>query len=344
MPRRFRIGTFNLFNLVKPNTFYYGKREYSQKNFKLKSDWIAEQLHRMNADIVGFQEIFHAEPLLDIFGRSQKYKHYELVTANANGKRPSVGLATRFPILKHEVIKEFPIQMNLIDEDDETTEIPLGIDAFSRPVIKAEVQVSPNLSVTVFVAHLKSKRPLYGQKSDRMSFTEKAMGEMRSLLKRSAEACALRTLLIQHVEESNSPAIVIGDLNDGSRSVSTNMIAGDRPWMRKPSDIPHDEWRKIKKKTWATLFHSCKDIQARQAYHDMHYTHIHNGHHECIDHIFVGNPFSSDNPHKVGRVINVQSFNDHLIDETLGDDGVPVWQSDHGQLTATIELDKEKDS
>ncbi|MFT5618929.1 MAG: hypothetical protein ACI85I_002164, partial [Arenicella sp.] len=43
------------------------------------------------------------------------------------------------------------------------------------------------------------------------------------------------------------------------------------------------------------------------------------------------------------RIVNVEAYNDHLIDETLSEDSIPVWQSDHGQLVATIELDKWKE-
>ena len=338
MSRRFRIGTFNLFNLVSPNVHYYGKREYSQKRFKQKTDWIGNQLQNMYADIVGFQEIFHEEPLKQILAQSDKYKHYELHCANANGKGPVVGLATRFPVLNVEVIKDFPLAISLIDEEDQTTEIPLQINKFSRAILKADVQVSTDLTITVFVTHLKSKRPLFGQHSDRNDFSQKALGELRSMLKRSTEACALRNLLVDHVQNSPNPAIVLGDLNDGGRSVSTSLIMGSKPWMYKPTDANNEEWQELKQKTWQALFHNCKDIQARQSYHDMYYTHIHNGHYECLDHIIVGNQFANENRNKLGRVINVEAYNDHLIDETLSEESVPVWQSDHGQLVATIEL------
>ena len=44
------------------------------------------------------------------------------------------------------------------------------------------------------------------------------------------------------------------------------------------------------------------------------------------------------NPEYRGYVEYVKVFNDHLIDETLSNEEVPVTQSDHGQVVATIRL------
>jgi hypothetical protein len=43
-------------------------------------------------------------------------------------------------------------------------------------------------------------------------------------------------------------------------------------------------------------------------------------------------------PKNIGRVGNVQVFNDHLIDETLSSERLPCWQSDHAQVVVSIEL------
>ena len=40
----------------------------------------------------------------------------------------------------------------------------------------------------------------------------------------------------------------------------------------------------------------------------------------------------------MGEVGYVSVLNDHLIDETLTDERVPVRQSDHGQVVVTIRL------
>ncbi|MGB6015523.1 MAG: endonuclease/exonuclease/phosphatase family protein, partial [Nodosilinea sp.] len=86
------------------------------------------------------------------------------------------------------------------------------------------------------------------------------------------------------------------------------------------------------------LLYQVKDIQARLGYGDHYYTHIHNGHYDSLDHIMVSEEFSAQNRDRIGRVTYVSVFNDHLFDQTLLEDSIESWQSDHGQVVANIEL------
>jgi hypothetical protein len=67
-------------------------------------------------------------------------------------------------------------------------------------------------------------------------------------------------------------------------------------------------------------------------------THIHNGHYDSLDHIMVSEEFSAQNRDRIGQVTYVSVFNDHIFDQTLLEDNIEPWQSDHGQVVATIEL------
>ena len=69
----FSVATFNLYNLVKAETPYYGNRRYSTEQFNRKVAWVAGQLDSMDADIVGFQEVFHTEALEACRHATQKY-------------------------------------------------------------------------------------------------------------------------------------------------------------------------------------------------------------------------------------------------------------------------------
>ena len=59
-----------------------------------------------------------------------------------------------------------------------------------------------------------------------------------------------------------------------------------------------------------------------------------------MDHILVSQEFVRQNPNRLGYVEYVKVYNDHLIDETLSDDRPPRWESDHGLVTATIQLER----
>ena len=81
-----------------------------------------------------------------------------------------------------------------------------------------------------------------------------------------------------------------------------------------------------------------QDFQTRQRYGNFYYTHIHHGHHEALDQMMVSQAFVAEHPGRVGNVESVSVFNDHLVDETLTNDGIEPWQSDHGQVVASLKL------
>jgi hypothetical protein len=132
---------------------------------------------------------------------------------------------------------------------------------------------------------------------------------------------------LQHRQQ---PVIVLGDVNDGGSAVTSQIVSGEPPWR----NLSFEQ----KQALWDVVLYHVKDIQARQSYQDFYYTHIHNGRYESLDHIMVSQEFVAQNPAHIGRVIYVSLFNDHLIDETLSNEAIEPWQSDHGQVVATIEL------
>lgn len=323
---QFRIGTFNLCNLVLPEREFYQRDTYSQDDYQKKLAWTGLQLDRMRVDIVGFQEIFHQGALREALHRSPYHRHHEMVMAEGFGRGPGVALATRFPILGQRVYDDFPPESCL---DLEGEAIP--IRRFSHPVLAVDIALTEVIHCTVFVVHLKSKRPMLAEGADRSDPVEIAKGQARSLIRRAAEATALRFILMEVLRDRRYPVIVMGDVNDNHTAITTQIVAGQPPWECWP----------FRKKTpvWDVLLYQVKDIQARLGYGDHYYTYIHNGHYDSLDHIMVSEEFSAQNRDRIGRVTYVSVYNDHIFDQTLLDDEIEPWKSDHGQVVATIELD-----
>jgi predicted extracellular nuclease len=321
--KEFKVGTFNLLNLALPEQVFYERNKYNQAEYNRKTNWIAQQLDNMQADIVGFQEVWHENALSQALAKTNKLNQAYVVVSPQTGHTPSVGIASRFPILSHRVIQDFP-------ETWQVEGIEMPITAFSRAVLQADIKINENLIITFFVAHLKSKRPDLDKNESRDNPVHKARGEARSSIRRLAEAVALRTVIMNKLENRDSPVIVMGDLNDGNMAVSTQIISNEPPFRKWPIDV--------RKRIWDVLLYHAKDIQSRRSYHDVYFTHIHNGHYEALDHIMVSQELVTENQHSIGRVGYVSVFNDHLIDETLSEDEIPNWQSDHGQVVASIEL------
>ena len=320
----FRVASFNLLNLALPTTVFYNRHQYSQAEYDRKKTWISNQLTKLDADIIGFQEVFDEEALKEIVKDHPLYQGAQILMGERKGGAPAVALLSRFPITEPHHYREFPEQLAVDD-----MEIPFR--EFSRPLLHAKVQVRPELTVHVYVAHLKSKRPLIPDGVDRQDPREISKGQARSLLLRAAEANAFRTILMDTLEHRADPVITLGDLNDTHTSVTTRIISGQ---------APPRYWNKARKKrVWDTLLYHVKDIQARQSSRDVYYTHIHNGHYESLDHIMVSQELVRENPDRLGKVVYVRAFNDHIVDDTLMADGVELWESDHAQVVATIELD-----
>jgi predicted extracellular nuclease len=322
----FRIGTFNLCNLALPNTLFYDKESYSPQDYIKKRDWVAEQLNRMRADIVGFQEVFHEQALQEVLAKSTVCREFNSAIATPIGDTPAVALATRFPILERTITHEFPPAAYLGVENTE-----ISFTHFSRPVLSVLLQLE-HLKCTVFVVHLKSKRPIFPSGVDRQDPIEKAKGQVRSLMLRAAEAIALRVMLMEVLQNQNHPVIVMGDMNDSGLAVTSQIVAGEVP----SGNMDRDRKRQL----WDILLYNVKDIQARQSYSDYYYTHIYNGYYDSLDHILVSQEFVSQNPNRIGRVDYVSVLNDHLIDKLLSHEEVPRWQSDHGQVVASVELER----
>ncbi len=327
--KRFTVGLFNLFNLVLPNVVYYRNRKYNDADYAEKKRWLAGQLVHMNADIVGLQEVFHSAALQEVLDESNQYADAAVLIGNETGSSPSVALVSRFPIVSHKVIPDFPNSAILTIQNK-----PFEIKSFSRPVIQATVQVESDLGpveLIVFVVHLKSKRPIFrSQNVDKDDPLEIAWGKALALVTRATEAIALRYILVETMLLNQRPVILMGDMNDNVHAVSNEIISGTAPYRRLPQPK--------KAAIWDTLLSNVKDIQARASYQDFYYTHIFNGFYESLDHIFVNDEFVRSNPACVGFVEYVKILNDHLIDETLSHEEVSKTRSDHGQVVATIKF------
>ena len=71
MPR-FTIASFNVKNLIGPDCEYYQFQSYTPEEFAWKSDWLADQLLTLDADVVGFQEIFEEAPLREVIAETTR--------------------------------------------------------------------------------------------------------------------------------------------------------------------------------------------------------------------------------------------------------------------------------
>ena len=206
-------------------------------NIAKKVDWTARQLDRMAADLIGFQEVFHEQALAAVLAATDRAQAHQLVMAEGIGQGPGVALATQLPVLGHRIYIDFP-EESWLSVDAEKARIPLT--SFSHPVLAVDVELPNGMNCSVFVVHLKSKRPMLPRNADRSDPVELAKGQARSLIRRAAEATALRFILMEKLRDRRYPVIVMGDVNDNHTSVTTQLVTGQPPlgMLALPSKAP----------------------------------------------------------------------------------------------------------
>ncbi|TYB80605.1 endonuclease/exonuclease/phosphatase family protein [Maritimibacter fusiformis] len=67
---KFSIASFNVKNLIGPDKEYYQFQSYTPEEYAWKRNWTANQLVDLDADVIGFQEIFEEEALVDVIGEA----------------------------------------------------------------------------------------------------------------------------------------------------------------------------------------------------------------------------------------------------------------------------------
>ena len=323
MQQELRFATFNVCNLALPGmTFYADQPPYSEAEYEAKITWIAQQLDRLDADVIGLQEIFSQAALRDVLARTQHYRDAHHVGEDPDPQAekftPSVALISRLPVAPGAgIIAELPDNLSI-----DIPGVAHPMRRFTRPVLHAQIQVSPSLVIDAYVCHLKSKLPDYLQDADNQTRLSdlSGMAMLRSLIRRGTDALGLRTLLTRRLRSTRRPIIVMGDFNDVADAISTRMVMGLGRYDAADEETIDDR-----------LFESYRIQSRRDPLRDVGYTHIHDGSFETIDHILVSAAFNPELPGAIGEVLDVRYLNDHMIFRQ-------PQASDHGIVLARIAL------
>jgi predicted extracellular nuclease len=312
MQQEIRFATFNVFNLAPAGAKLYDNLlPCTEDEFEAKIDWTARQIDLLDADVIGFQEIFSQAALKLALSRTRNYRDAFHVGFDpdpaAERLTPSVALVSRLPLAEPGVAHAlFPSGVAMPPGSRDA-------DRFARPVLHAQVVVAPDVTVDVVVLHLKSKRPDYRTGDTGEDPQLYALACLRSLIRRGTEAVALRVLLSNLGRDNQRPRVVLGDFNDVADAVTTGIVLG--------AGAPLGD----------RLFDAYQ-LQRRQDHlRHVGFSSLHDGHYTTIDHILVSEHFNAALPNAIGEVVDVVYLNDHLVLE------LPQ-ASDHGQVLARIRL------
>ena len=200
----------------------------------------------------------------------------------------------------------------------------MHIPGFSRPVLNFQVALRDDPPLTeVFVAHLKSKLPTqingetwYDADPETYRDHRNALGGAISTIRRTAEATALRVLLTEVMKGTQTPVLVLGDLNDGQHSNTINILTEQPNYLVGESHGGAD-----------IGLYTAQTLQEYRDTRDVYYTHVHQDLRESLDHVLVSEQFYDHSRQRQWLFDGLSINNDHLNDEDhratgTGDHGV----------------------
>ena len=325
MQQEIRFATFNVCNLSQPGAKLYDNlAPLTEAEYKAKVAWTAQQLDRLDADVIGLQEIFSLAALRDVLAHSSRYRDATLAGFDAPPDpatglprvTPELALISRLPLAgPAQAYIMFPNGVALPDGHRDA-------DRFARAPLHAQVVLPDERIVDVIMVHLKSKRPDYSSGDTGDDPMLHAQANLRSLIRRGTEAVALRSLLSamdKQQQDRRRPRVVLGDFNDTVDAVTTHIVMGAGAACE-PGEELHGQ-----------LFDSRQIQSGRERRRDSGYTIAHEGRHATIDHVLVSEEFHPASRHAIGEVAEVTYLNEHLALATPA-------ASDHGQVLVSLRL------
>lgn len=213
-------------------------------------------------------------------------------------------------------------------EDDA---IDVGITQFSRSPLEVVVEhgtarrpTPPPISV--FCTHLKSKLStrldIEEFRDPKVRPHQEALGAAISTIRRVAEAAALRIILTGRLAGTDTPGVVLGDLNDGQFSATLAVLSG-QPSFRLFSAST------AARRSDAGLYTGVA-MQQLRSLGDVYYTLEHRNVREVIDHVLVSEQFYEDSDKRLWAFRDLRILNDHI-------DAVTRETTDHGIVRAAFD-------
>lgn len=312
----FTVATFNLYNLQLPGApMNPGQRPWTEAEYSRKLRWTADALREIRADVVGLQELWSADAIRAVLERANLDDDYTVLAEPADGSRIVCAALVRTELLSGEPrwIDAFPAALRLEStdaaDDPQAPDIHVAIDGFSRPVLRFEMRPRDDEQpIVVFVTHLKSKLPTridaelwFRDEPETYRPHRTAIGAALSTIRRTAEAAALRVLLTETMKGTETPVIVLGDVNDGKLSNTVNILTEQPNYLVGEQRGGADNG-----------LYTAQTLQEYRDTRDVYYTHVHQRFRESLDHVLVSEQLYDHSRKRRWLFDDLRILNDHL--------------------------------
>ncbi len=304
--------TWNLENLF-PAGHQYGPRTAEVYAEKLGN--IAATVRHIEPDIVAVQEVGDPDVIVQLQTRlGGDYAHAKL-SESPDPRGIRVGLLSRWPLDEVNELVAFPPAALTAIPDTQGHRI----EKMGRGALKAQVTLPSGQPLIVVTVHLKSKLITYpGGRRSTHDEDERAREAGAALLRRTAEAVAVRVYVNGFVVGNNRPLILLGDLNDRAEAETTRILLGPEDQSLARPDRFDD----------VRLYNLAEYIPEAHRY-----SRNVRGERELIDHILVSHELMVHRPEVDSHVDPVVSITESV--ESRRDAVYP----DHAPVFATFELE-----
>ncbi len=234
MPRIFTAMTWNVENLFPPGYPLSPQHVVTQAEYEAKLDYVAQMIETLAPDVLALQEIggrseADTQAFADLQERVHAQYFFGVLSSHPDGRGIRVAFLSRLPLHHTQEIVQFaPGELSQVPDWNPAP----PITRMGRGALCIEVEPSPGVRIRLLTLHLKSKLISYPRARGESSFSprdehERTIGEGLALLRRTAEAVAVRFYLNGVMTTPDSPhTIVLGDFNDEPRAATSQLVLG----------------------------------------------------------------------------------------------------------------------
>ena len=335
---KIRLGTFNLFQFAKPPYSWYTKKEkFNDRQWEEKTTWIKEQIHKMDCDIIGFQEVFSKDALKSLV-KELGFEYFATADeAKLSTNNPmkyvttTVALASKYPITNLQKVRPYTPSLK--------SHAFKGHFTFSRAPIKATITLPNKQELLAYVCHLKSNRNNafeYAFKQEH-SLAHKKDLVFQTLTDKHSVAlqqrlCEASSLFFDIRKSKNNPSVLLCDLNDKEFSLTIEALTNNKY---------HDDKRKESYLLEDASYHYTPEIynphpEAKEP--ERKTTSYFLGKGNVLDYIFISKHLSKGHEKHIAEVTDYAVLDEHL----QGNPDGSLLTSDHAQVVCELTFNNEK--
>lgn len=315
------FATANLFNFIEPpGAFYEFQNIYESDAWQEKCLWTKNQIEKLNADIIGIQEVFSIDAARALF-EQLGYPYFASVDQPhiENGyiyTQPVVAIASRYPITHIEAVTP----LDFIHQSYQAV-----IPKFSRKPVYAVVDVPVIGEVAVYACHLKSQR---ATESHDLEHVHTLVGQWLSSQQRGWEAVMLRLFMEQQYQHHPIPTVLMGDMNQALSSDITGQLT-----KAINHEIEHlklqDSWHIYSTNQRNEESHHNDNTQTIKRTS----THYYFAQGNILDYILLSQEFQPDSQYSLADISDYHVLDAHLINPIFERD---KQASDHAFVAITV--------